>query len=270
MDLWDALKAYAIPSETVRTYLEKIGWEPTPRQLASIFCGRKLPLENQTEFLSHLDPAGDETLAAQIQTLLERPADLVEGPAHFMNDPPVSETVSFPFHVGDIVWCVGAEFDSALYVGLEYGLVILAGENRPNTPWTTFPGQDGVRLGVEFLNEQGNFIPSGISPWALERATPWDEEPMLWRYLKQGSDLLLGRGSFCEFLSAREAFCREFPKIRATRYKEIDAILCETSKRLTSGEEKFTPAEELFAKLEKKLEMAEKNGAKPKEDALDE
>ncbi len=270
MERWDGIKEYAIPSKTVRRYLEKIGWEPTARQLASIFCSRKLPPAEHKDFFSHLDTIGDETLSAQIQTLLKRPADVGEDPAHFIHDPPVSETVSFPFHVGDIVWCLGWEDKPALYLGQEFGLVISAGEDRHSASWTTFPGQDGERLGVEFLNEQGNFIPGGRPPWELERAKPWDAEKLIWRYLKQGSDLLLGRGSFCEFLSAREAFCREFPEIRAKRHGEIDAILRETVELLERGEMEGMPIEECFAELRKKLGMTEKEQAQGQRGALDE
>ncbi len=270
MDRWNGLKEYAIPSETVRRYLEKIGWEPTPRQLASIFCSRKLPPAEHTDFFSHLNTIGDETLSAQIRTLLKRPADLDEDPAHFIHDPPVSETVSFPFHVGDIVWCLGWEDKPALYLGQEFGLVISADKDRHDASWTTFPGQDGERLGVEFLDEQGNFTPGGRPPWELERAAPWDGEKRIWRCLKQGRDLLLGRGSFCAFLSAREAFCREFPEIRAKRHGEIDATLRQTVESLERGEMEFMTAEAFFAELRKKLGMTEKKQAQGQRGALDE
>ncbi len=270
MERWDGIKEYAIPSKTVRRYLEKIGWEPTARQLASIFCSRKLPPAEHKDFFSHLDTIGDETLSAQIRTLLKHPADAEEDPAHFIHDPPVSETVSFPFHVGDIVWCLGWEDKPALYLGQEFGLVISAGEDRHSASWTTFPGQDGERLGVEFLDEQGNFTPGGRPPWELERAKPWDAEKLIWRYLKQGSDLLLGRGSFCEFLSAREAFCREFPEIRAKRHGEIDAILRETVELLERGEMEGMPIEEYFAERKKRWAMTEKEQAQGQRGALDE
>ncbi len=259
MDLWNALKEWAIPSETVRTYLEKIGWEPTARQLTSIFCSRKLQPAEQEEFLSHLDTTGDETLTAQIQTLLKRPADMDKEPAHFIHDPPVSETISFPFHVGDIVWCLGAEGKRALYLGQEYGLVVPAGEDRHKSSWTAFPGQDGERLGVEFLNEQGDFTRLKISPWELERATQSDLEQTSWRYLKQGSELLLGKGSFCEFLSAREVFCREFPKIRATMHDEIEAVLRKSEREIESGKLDLDKKSMSFEEFKRRLEERWKN-----------
>ncbi len=342
MSLWNELKERAVPSQTVRTHLDKIGWEPNARQSAAIIYCMKLPLAERKMLLLRLDTAGDETLASQIQALLQDwewrlqsladnsqgayiyvlrpqrqpvryyrdyeeavaagrsvgadfeiakcrgchdkqdplggvakfaeyredgalmklPTDLVEDLAHFINDPPVSETVPFPFSAGDIVYVnVGAE--SALCLGLEYGLVIPAQEDRHKVPWTTFLGQDGKRLGVEFLNEHGNFTRRGLSPWGLERATPLVVEQMTWHYLKQGRKLLLGKGSLCEFLNARASFCRVFPKIRP-KYDEIVAMLCETLERLESGDLKVRPIEELFAELDQKLEIAKMSGIKPK------
>ncbi len=300
MSLWNEIEWLAVPSETVREHLDKLGWIPDARTLAAIICHMKVPLAQKREFLLRLDPAGDETLAAQIQALLqdwertlqgladdirhkakfeayredgtpmELPTGLTEDPAHFINDPPALEAVPLPFHVGDIVRCADAGFQNALYLGSDYGLVIPAGEDRRRSPWTTFSGQDGARLGVEFLNEQGNFIRREVSLWELERSTPLDMEQTSWRYLKQGSDLLLGRGSFCAFLSAREAFCREFLQARKTRHAEIDAILKGTVERLERGEMECMSAEEYFAERKKRWAMTEEEQAQGRRGALDE
>ncbi len=39
---WDELRELAVPSETVRTHLDKLGWEPTARQMAAIIYGMQL------------------------------------------------------------------------------------------------------------------------------------------------------------------------------------------------------------------------------------
>lgn len=105
-----------------------------------------------------------------------------------------------PFEAGDIVCtCTGDTF----------GIVMTSQQE-----WKDMYERIGSRvmfigrgLRVEVLNKWGNFMQSHYSPRRLERVE--DTDSAAWSYLREGRDLLLGRGSFERFFSARYLCCLE-------------------------------------------------------------